>query len=96
MSEWIADRAEQADWVVGVCTGAFLLHAAGPARGRRVATHWRYEGALAAREDVTVLSEPRYVIDGNLLTSQGVSAGIDSALWLVGHLHGRDRARGEA
>ncbi|MET9778744.1 DJ-1/PfpI family protein [Streptomyces sp. NPDC006367] len=93
VTEWIADRAERADWVVGVCTGAFLLHTAGPARGRRVATHWRYEETLAARGDVTVLSEPRYVVDGNLLTSQGVSAGIDSALWLVGHLHGRDHAR---
>ncbi|ELS57168.1 DJ-1/PfpI family protein [Streptomyces viridochromogenes] len=93
VTEWIADRAERADWVVGVCTGAFLLHAAGPARCRRVATHWRYEEALAARGDVTVLSEPRYVVDGNLLTSQGVSAGIDGALWLVGHLHGRDHAR---
>lgn len=34
-----------------------------------------------------------YVVDGNLVTSQGVSAGIDSALWLVGRLHGREHAR---
>ncbi|MER7494477.1 DJ-1/PfpI family protein [Streptomyces pharetrae] len=90
---WLADRAARAQWVVGVCTGAFLLHAAGPARGRRVATHWQYEAALAARGDVTVVSDARYVVDDQLLTSQGVSAGIDSALWLVGRLHGRDHAR---
>ncbi|WP_049571563.1 DJ-1/PfpI family protein [Nonomuraea sp. SBT364] len=90
---WIAKTAERAAWVVSVCTGAFLLHAAGPARGRRVATHWNYEDALQARGDVTVVRDARYVVDGNLLTSQGVSAGIDSALWLVGRLHGRDHAR---
>jgi transcriptional regulator GlxA family with amidase domain len=90
---WIAKAAEQATWVVSVCTGAFLLHAAGPARGRRVATHWAYEDALEARGEVTVVRDARYVVDGNVLTSQGVSAGIDSALWLVGRLHGREHAR---
>ncbi|MCZ7432117.1 DJ-1/PfpI family protein [Streptomyces sp. WMMC1477] len=93
VTEWIAKTAEQADWVHGVCTGAFLLHAAGPARGHRVATHWAHEDELEALGDVTVVRDARYVVDGNVLTSQGVSAGIDSALWLVGHLHGREHAR---
>ncbi|MET8573392.1 DJ-1/PfpI family protein [Streptomyces sp. NPDC005012] len=90
---WLAGTAERATWVVGVCTGAFLLHAAGPARSRRVATHRQYEDALELRGDVTVVRDARYVVDGHLLTGQGVSAGIDSALWLVGHLHGREHAR---
>ncbi|MFF9118692.1 DJ-1/PfpI family protein [Streptomyces massasporeus] len=90
---WIAKTAEQATWVHGVCTGTFLLHAAGPAWGRRVATHWSQEDTLVARGDVTVVRDARYVVDGGLVTSQGVSAGIDSALWLVGRLHGRDHAR---
>ncbi|GAA3020782.1 DJ-1/PfpI family protein [Streptomyces fulvorobeus] len=90
---WIAKTATQVSWVSSVCTGAVLMHAAGPARGRRVATHWSYEDALEARGDVTVVRDARYVVDGNLLTSQGVSAGIDSALWLVGRLHGREHAR---
>jgi transcriptional regulator GlxA family with amidase domain len=58
-----------------------------------VATHWSQEDALEARGDVTVVRDARYVVDGGLVTSQGVSAGIDSALWLVGRLHGRDHAR---
>jgi transcriptional regulator GlxA family with amidase domain len=91
--DWIGKTAQQASWVHGVCTGTFLLHAAGPARGRRVATHWSQEDTLEARGDVTVVRDVRYVVDGNLVTSQGVSAGIDSALWLVGRLHGRDHAR---
>ncbi|MFJ8185538.1 DJ-1/PfpI family protein [Streptomyces sp. NPDC096105] len=90
---WLTDTAARAAWVLGVCTGTFLLHAAGPARSRRVATHWQYEDALEERGDVTVVRDARYVVDGNLLTSQGVSAGIDSTLWLVGHLHGREHAR---
>lgn len=90
---WIAKTAAQADWVASVCTGAFLLHAAGPAKGRRVATHWSEEDTLEAQGDVTVVRDARYVVDGNLVTSQGVSAGIDMALWLIGRIHGRDHAR---
>jgi transcriptional regulator GlxA family with amidase domain len=52
-----------------------------------------FEDTLAARGDITVVRDARYVVDGNLVTSQGVSAGIDMALWLVGRLHGRDHAR---
>ena len=93
LTSWIRNTAEDASWVTSVCTGAFLLHEAGPARGRRVATHHAYEDALAARGDVTVVRDARYVVHGNLVTSQGVSAGIDMALWLVGRIHGRPHAR---
>ncbi|MFI6978920.1 DJ-1/PfpI family protein [Embleya sp. NPDC050154] len=93
VTTWLSRTAARTDWVAGVCTGAFLLHAAGPARGRRVATHHAYEDELQARGDVTVVRDARYVVDDTLLTSQGVSAGIDSALWLVGRIHGRDHAR---
>jgi transcriptional regulator GlxA family with amidase domain len=91
--EWIRKTSAVAGWVTSVCTGALLLHEAGPARGRRVATHHGFEDALEARGDVTVVRDARYVVDGNLVTSQGVSAGIDMALWLVGRIHGRDHAR---
>jgi transcriptional regulator GlxA family with amidase domain len=90
---WIAKVAAGAAWVTSVCTGALLLHEAGPARGRRVATHHSFEDALAARGDITVVRDARYVVDGNLVTSQGVSAGIDMSLWLVGRIHGRPHAR---
>ncbi|GAA4078628.1 MULTISPECIES: DJ-1/PfpI family protein [Actinomadura] len=90
---WIAKAAAEATWVTSVCTGAALLHASGVARGRRVATHFSFEDTLEALGDVTVVRDARYVVDGDLVTSQGVSAGIDMALWLVGRLHGRDHAR---
>jgi transcriptional regulator GlxA family with amidase domain len=91
--DWIAATARDASWVTSVCTGALLLHEAGPARGRRVATYHGFEDALEARGDVTVVRDARYVVDGNLVTSQGVSAGIDMALWLVGRLYGPAHSR---
>jgi transcriptional regulator GlxA family with amidase domain len=91
--DWIRKTAADATWVTSVCTGALLLHEAGPARGHRAATHYAYEDTLHARGEITVVRDARYVVDGNLVTSQGVSAGIDMALWLIGQLHGRDHAR---
>lgn len=90
---WIRAVSGTVAWTTSVCTGALLLHEAGPARGRRVATHHGFEDTLEARGEVTVVRDARYVVDGNVVTSQGVSAGIDMALWLVGALHGRDHAR---
>jgi transcriptional regulator GlxA family with amidase domain len=91
--DWIGATARSATWVTSVCTGALLLHEAGPARGKRVATHFGFEDTLEARGDVTVVRDARYVVDGNLVTSQGVSAGIDMALWLIGRLHGPAHSR---
>jgi transcriptional regulator GlxA family with amidase domain len=91
--DWIQATSANVTWTTSVCTGALLLHQAGPARGRRVATHHAFEDALQARGDITVVRDARYVVDGSLVTSQGVSAGIDMALWLVGRIHGREHAR---
>jgi transcriptional regulator GlxA family with amidase domain len=93
LTGWITKVSAGAAWVTSVCTGALLLHEAGPARGRRVATHHAFEDTLPARGDVTVVRDARYVVDGNLVTSAGVSAGIDMALWLTGRIHGCDHAR---
>ena len=84
---WIADVAKTAAWITSVCTGAMLLTAAGPARGKRVTTHWAFIEPLRARgEAAQVLEHYRYVQDGNVVTSAGVSAGLDMALWLVGQI----------
>jgi len=92
--DWLSKTAEGCRWVTSVCTGALLLHEAGPARGHRVTTHFGYVEPLRARGDVTVLEHVRYVRDGNLVTSAGVSAGIDMALWLTGQLYDPATARG--
>lgn len=89
---WLARVGPQASWVASVCTGALLLHASGLAAGRRLATHWAYEDRLAEL-GAEVVRDARWVADGNLASSQGVSAGIDMALWLVGQLHSPRHAR---
>src|SRR5258708_18954151 len=93
--EWIARVASTAQWVTSVCTGAMLLTAAGPGRGKRVTTHWNFVKTLRERGEASeVLDNFRYVRDGNLVTAAGVSAGIDMALWLVGQWHGPEFSRG--
>ena len=84
---WLSGVSAAARWTTSVCTGAFVLHAAGLAEGRRLATHWLAEDRLAAA-GVDVARGVRWVNDRGLVSSQGVSAGIDMALWLVGQLHG--------
>jgi transcriptional regulator GlxA family with amidase domain len=92
--DWIANMAAGAQWITSVCTGALLLTAAGPAKGKRVTTHWAFVATLRERgEAKEVLDNFRYVRDGNVVTAAGVSAGIDMALWLTGELHGPSFAR---
>ncbi|MGN6147956.1 MAG: DJ-1/PfpI family protein, partial [Rhizomicrobium sp.] len=91
---WIARTAADCTWVTSVCTGALLLTAAGPAKGKRVTTHWGYIDQLRARNEAAeVVEKVRYVQDGNVVTAAGVSAGIDMALWLLGQIKSPDFAR---
>ena len=91
--DWIAQVAPGCTWVTSVCTGAFLLHAAGVATGRQMTTHWASIDRLRAQSGVRVHEHARYVRDGNVVTSAGVSAGIDMALWIVGQIYGVEHAR---
>jgi transcriptional regulator GlxA family with amidase domain len=81
---WLAQRASRARRLVSICTGAFLLGAAGLLKGRRAVTHWRACSELARRNPSTrVETNPIYVRDGSVWTSAGVTAGIDLCLALV-------------
>jgi len=83
-----------ADRIASVCTGAFLLAAAGLLDGRRAATHWRHADQLARRHPlVTVEPDALFVTDGPISSSAGVSAGIDLALAMVASDHGQGVAR---
>jgi transcriptional regulator GlxA family with amidase domain len=91
--EWVRQRASRARRVASVCTGAFLLAAAGLLEGRRAATHWKYCAKFAQRfPDVRVEPDPIFVRDGPFWTSAGVTAGIDLALALVEEDLGRSMA----
>lgn len=84
--DFITRQAAGARWVTSVCTGAFLLGRAGLLAGKRATTHWAYAHLLplvgAAPEAA------RIVEDGNVVTSGGVTSGLDFALTLIGRLHG--------
>jgi transcriptional regulator GlxA family with amidase domain len=85
--------AKDARRVTSVCSGAFVLAAAGLLEGRRATTHWDACRLLDDRyEGVTVDADAIYVRDGNVWTSAGVTAGIDLALALVADDHGRSAA----
>jgi transcriptional regulator GlxA family with amidase domain len=90
---WISEQYKAGAEVASICTGAFLLAAAGVLDGRRAATHWLYCGKLAQRfPAVHVESDPIFVRDGPVWTSAGVTAGIDLALALVEEDLGRSVA----
>ena len=95
--EWLRQHAGHARQVASVCTGAFLLAEAGLLAGRRVTTHWEYCATLAERyPDVDVDPEPIFIFDGDVVTSAGVTAGIDLALALLEEDLGREVALGVA
>jgi transcriptional regulator GlxA family with amidase domain len=87
---WLAEVSANARWVTSVCTGTLLLWGTGVAKGRTVTTHSMFVEGLRAMGDITVVDDRRWVVDGNLVTAGGVSAGIDMALWLVGQLYGEE------
>ena len=81
---WIRKRAAETRRTASVCTGAFLLAAAGLLDGRRAVTHWSRCAEFARRfPAVSLEPDPIFVQDGNVWTSAGISAGIDLALSLV-------------
>jgi transcriptional regulator GlxA family with amidase domain len=91
--EWISQTSACARRTASVCTGAFLLAAAGLLDGRRVATHWASAAELAARyPTINVDPEPIFLRDGPVWTSAGVTAGMDLALALVEEDLDRDAA----
>jgi transcriptional regulator GlxA family with amidase domain len=91
---WFAQAARTARRTASVCSGAFLLGAAGLLDGRRAVTHWSRCEELAARyPEATVHPDPIFVRDGATWTSAGVTAGMDLALAMVEDDHGPEVAR---
>jgi transcriptional regulator GlxA family with amidase domain len=87
---WIKRVASHAQLVASVCTGAFMLAEAGMLSGRSATTHWEDAEDLARRyPQVNVINDRRWVDQGSVVTSGGISAGIDMSLHLVERLSGR-------
>jgi len=91
---WVREQRATVPLMTSVCTGALVYAAAGLLHGRPATTHWRSLDELRALDpSVQVREDDRWVDDGDVVTSAGVSAGIDMSLYLVARLAGPDRAR---
>ena len=91
---WITEVDRTTQWTTSVCTGSFLLAAAGVTAGKRVTTYHTEIESLGARGDTgEVLAGARWVHDGKVVTAAGVSAGIDMSLWLLGELRSPEFSR---
>ncbi|WP_328514421.1 DJ-1/PfpI family protein [Mycobacterium canetti] len=89
---WLRQAHQSATWTTAVCSGSVILAAAGLLRGRRATSHWLTLPALKAFGAIPVADE-RIVHQDNIVTSAGVSAGLDLALWLAGQLGREARAK---
>jgi transcriptional regulator GlxA family with amidase domain len=90
--DWVRQAHETATWTASVCSGSVILAAAGLLDGKRATSHWMALSALKALGAKPV-SDERIVQEGDIVTSAGVSAGIDLAMWLAGQIAGEDRAK---
>jgi transcriptional regulator GlxA family with amidase domain len=91
---WLKARRAEVPLLLSVCTGSLVYAAAGLLGGRPATTHWRSLDLLAELDPtIQVRPDDRYVDDGDMVTSAGVSAGIDMALHVLARLAGVERAR---
>lgn len=92
--DWIAGRGAAVPMLTSVCTGALLLGRVGLLDGRRATTHWRALDLLREVAPRATVEEKLHVVeDGHVVTSAGISAGIDMSLRVVARLHGETIAR---
>lgn len=89
--EWVRAIHETTTWTTSICTGSLLLGAAGLLKGLEATTHWNSSAVLESFG--ATYSEKRVIPQGKIVTSAGVSSGIDMALWLVGQAVGDEAAK---
>ena len=95
--DWIKAQAARVETLTSVCTGSMLLGQAGLLDGRHATTHWRSLQWMRDSFPAVSVEEKLHVVeDGNVLTSAGISAGIDMALRVVARYHGEAVARNTA
>src|SRR5215469_7703967 len=91
--EWIVRQDQHTKLTTSVCTGALVLARCGLLSGHKATTHWSAIELMRERyPDIEVLSDARFVDEGHIITSAGISAGIDMSLHVVSRLFGEEAA----
>ncbi len=91
--DWIARTSAKAELTASVCTGAFLLAKAGLLKGKSITTHWEDIADFRTMfPGIHVFEDQRWIDQGDIATSAGISAGIDMSLHLVARLEGEKLA----
>ncbi len=91
--DWVRQAAQNAEYIVSVCTGSALLAKAGVLDGKQATTNKAaFNWVVSQGPDVIWKPSARWVEDGNIFTSSGVSAGMDMALAVIARMHGMARA----
>ena len=84
MLDVVRDAAARGAWLLSVCSGSFILGAAGVLDGRKATTHWMYADTMASMyPSIDVDPDVLYVQDGRIITSAGTAAGLDACLHLL-------------
>lgn len=90
---WVREQDKTTELTASVCTGAFILAEAGLLKARRATTHWR--GLQWLKEnypEITIIDNERVIDEGHIITSAGISAGIDMSLHIVSRFYGKETA----
>ncbi len=93
LPDWIKTQDQLTELTTSVCTGALLLAESGILKGHRVTTHWRGISLLREFPDIKVVEGKRVIDEGHIITSAGISAGIDMSLYIVSRLYGEETAK---
>ena len=92
--KWLNEKAKEAEIVLSVCNGAYILAKAGLLNGlKATTTRALVDGLENAAPNITVVRDTRFVDNGKVITSGGLSAGMDAALHVVSRIHGEERAK---
>jgi len=91
--DWIREKNKTAEMLLSVCTGSLLLGKAGLLDGLSATTHWKaMETMRAAAPNTTILPEERWVDNGRIILSAGISTGLDMSLYVISRLLGKEAA----
>jgi len=90
---WIENTGKNAEYLLSVCTGVFLLAKAGYLEGKTATTHYCCQDGLASDyPQVNVVKGKRFIDNGSVITTEGISAGIDGSLYLISKISGKEHA----